>query len=215
MKNDRSHWYDGQFFEMFIAPNQDRVFSHIKKIVMQNSSLLDIGCGTGRMAFQLADKCARIEGVDASRKNVAIAQRTLTNKPNRTLSFHHADALEFLSRVENRFDYATLSFVIHEMDEREREGVLRSLAAAADKVIMVDYLVPRQGGLRTIFDEAVEFVAGRDNYRNFRSFVDTGGLIGLSERAGLEVLGEVKSAGVSAHILIAAEREGDDGLMRR
>ncbi len=192
---------------MFIAPNQDGLFSHIEKMVRQGSTLLDIGCGTGRMAFRFADKCARIEGIDASRKNIGIAQRKLANQPNPKLSFHHAEALEYLSRDEARFDFATLSFVIHEMDEQMRVGLLRSAAAAADRIIMADYMVPRPSGLRTIFDEAVEFFAGRENYRSFRSYVDTGGLIGLSEKAGLEVLGEVGGAGVSTHILIASGRK--------
>lgn len=35
-------------------------------IVAHSHYLLYIECGTGRMAFQLADKCARIEEVDVS-----------------------------------------------------------------------------------------------------------------------------------------------------
>ena len=202
MKNDNGHWYDGRFFDIFIAPNQDRVFSYIRNIVTRNSTILDIGCGTGRMAFQLADRCSRIEGVDASLKNIDLAQRKMAHRPGHALSFHHADALDYLAQNPPHFDFAVLSYVIHEMDERKRPGLLRSLAGTADKIIMVDYMVPRPPGIRTIFDELVEFVAGRENYRDFRSFVDGNGLTGLVETAGLKVIQEVRSANCPAHILV-------------
>lgn len=39
-------------------------------------SALDLGCGTGLMARAIADRCARIDGVDLSDRMVSIARRT-------------------------------------------------------------------------------------------------------------------------------------------
>ena len=209
MKSDNSHWYDGRFFDLFIAPNQDRIFSHIKKIVLPGSTILDIGCGTGRMAFELADKCSKIVGVDSSSKNIGMARRKLAHRPNGGISFHHAEALEFLSSEGNRFDYATLSFVIHEMNKDKRVELLAALARAADEIIMVDYMVPRPGRLRTGFDELVEFVAGIGNYRDFRSFVNGKGLTGLVEKTGLVVRREIKGFNLSAQVIVASRARDD------
>ncbi len=48
---NKDHWYDGQFFDRFIAPNQDNVFARVREIITDGSSVLDVGCGTGRLAF--------------------------------------------------------------------------------------------------------------------------------------------------------------------
>ncbi|MBL1214902.1 MAG: class I SAM-dependent methyltransferase [Ignavibacteriae bacterium] len=64
MIKNKNHWYDGLFYDYLIAPNQDKSFQHIKNIIEPDSSLIDIGCGTGRLAFQIADKCSRFDGID-------------------------------------------------------------------------------------------------------------------------------------------------------
>lgn len=34
MKNiNKNHWYDGWFYDLFIAPNQDRLFGQIIKLI--------------------------------------------------------------------------------------------------------------------------------------------------------------------------------------
>jgi hypothetical protein len=34
MKENKNHWYDGWFYDTFIAPNQDRLFSQIAKYIL-------------------------------------------------------------------------------------------------------------------------------------------------------------------------------------
>ena len=58
--NNKNHWYDGWFYDRLIAPNQDRLFSEIKKIIEPNSSIIDVGCGTGRFSFSVSDKVAKV-----------------------------------------------------------------------------------------------------------------------------------------------------------
>ena len=53
MPENKNHWYDGLFYDKIIAPNQDRAFQIVKSLINKNSSVLDVGCGTGRLAFQL------------------------------------------------------------------------------------------------------------------------------------------------------------------
>ncbi len=203
-ENPGSAWYDGRFFDIFIAPNQDRIFAHIRKIIGDNFRILDIGCGTGRMEFQLAGRCASIDGVDSSLKNIRVARRKLERESHDNIAFHHADAVEFLSRTGERYDVAVLSFVLHEMDANRRLKLLGSLRSAADRIIMVDYMVPRPRGIRSAFDELVELVAGFGNYRNYRSFVDGGGLAGLAANAGLRFDHELKGANLSAHLAVTS-----------
>lgn len=68
MEQNKNHWYDGWFYDVFIAPNQDRMFSEIKKIIEPNSKVIDIGCGTGRFSFSVADGVNKVVGIDLSKK---------------------------------------------------------------------------------------------------------------------------------------------------
>lgn len=58
--NDKKHWYDGKFYDKFIAPNQDKIFEQIIKIIAKDTLILDVGCGTGRLAFQLSGHCKKL-----------------------------------------------------------------------------------------------------------------------------------------------------------
>ncbi len=200
---NKNHWYDGLFYDFLIAPNQDRAFVHVRDFIGDGSTLLDVGCGTGRQVFQLANKCKKIDGIDPSVRNINVARRKLASKPVNGVEFHHADALAFLARKSRRFDYATLSYVIHEIEEKERNTLLQTLSSAARKLIIVDYLVPQPRDGRRMLNEVVECMAGSDHYRNFKSFVAGNGLTGLLERAGLTVLSEQKNDPPSSHIVLA------------
>jgi len=63
----KDHWYDGLFYDKLIAPNQDRAFRLVKSLIIKNSSVPDVGCGTGPLALQLKDECNSLDGIDLSR----------------------------------------------------------------------------------------------------------------------------------------------------
>jgi SAM-dependent methyltransferase len=207
LKN-KNHWYDGMFYDLVIAPNQDRTFAHVKDFIADGSTLLDVGCGTGRLVFQLADKCDSIDGIDPSVRNINIARRRLAESPTDKVRFHHTDALGFLAEKNIRFDYATISYVIHEVEGQERNQLLQKLASVARTIIIVDYLVPQPRNRRKILNEAVEFIAGSSHYSNFKSFVAGNGVTGLLERTGLTVLNELKNDPPSSHIVLATRKAG-------
>jgi SAM-dependent methyltransferase len=205
---NKNHWYDGVFYDLLIAPNQDRAFMHVRDFIADGSTVLDVGCGTGRLVFQLADKCDTIDGIDPSIRNINIARRKLAAKPTDRVRFHHGDVPGFAANNSLRFDYATMSYVIHEIEESERSVLLHTLFSLAHNIIVVDYLVPQPSGRRRMLNEVVEFIAGSDHYRNFKSFISGDGLTGLFERAGLTFLSELKNDPPSSHIVLATRKEG-------
>jgi SAM-dependent methyltransferase len=202
-RGNKDHWYDGRFYDLVLAPSQDRAFAHVRDIIAEGSTVLDVGCGTGRLVFQLAGKCARVDGVDPSARNIDVARRKLSVRADENVRFHHAYAEGFLKDSNARFDYATASLVMHEIDAGERFGLLSALSSAARHLIFVDYLVPRPGDYRKVLNEAVEFAAGPDHYRNFKSFVAADGLPGLLAGAGLRVEREIKNDPPSIHVVQA------------
>ncbi|MFA7359749.1 MAG: class I SAM-dependent methyltransferase [Candidatus Kapaibacterium sp.] len=204
MKN-KNHWYDGMFYDKVIAPNQDKAFETVKEIISNDSVILDVGCGTGRMAFRLWDKYRKYTGIDLSIRNIDTAKKKLCKLLSEKIEYIHADAYTYLKGSDIKYDYAVLSYVIHEINESDRVPLLKLLSKHAENIIIVDYLVPRPGGFTDKINGIVEFVAGREHYRNFKSYVSKGGLRGLAHQSKLSITKEITDNPKTAHITVMKE----------
>ncbi len=202
MKENKNHWYDGVFYDKLIAPNQDKSFGLIKDIINPGKTILDAGCGTGRFAFQIADKCRLVDSVDLSIKNIQLANTKLSSTGFSNIRFYHSDLLKFLIDTETHYDYSVLSYVIHEVDPHLRVEILKRLSEKSDNLIIADYLVPRIKGFWSTLNEVVEFAAGSDHYRNFKSYVRENGFYGLAEKSGLKIIKEIKNVPSTSHIVV-------------
>lgn len=201
MKQNKNHWYDGWFYDVFIAPNQDRLFSLINNIIESNSSVLDVGCGTGRFPFTIADKSKSVLGIDLSTRNIEKAKSNLAKNPNEKISFAHSTISDLISQ-NLHFDYAVMTYVIHEVNEEERVKLLKDISNVADKIIIGDYLVPKPNGFWSMLNEVVEFAAGSEHYRNYKNYVRNGGLQDLANKAGLKIIKEIKNKPSTSHLVV-------------
>ncbi len=202
MQFDKKHWYDGWFYDKLIAPNQDTMFAIISSLIVDNSSVVDIGCGTGRLDFQLAHKCTSVTGIDLSSKNIKTALNHLNKTHLSNVEFIHGSASDLIKN-NRRFDYAVITYVIHEIPVNERNSFLNTIHDIANKIIIGDYLVPRVRGTWNLLNEAVEFAAGRDHYKNFRLFVYNGGITSLIKENNFEIEKEIKNRPLTSHIVLA------------
>lgn len=198
---NKIHWYDGWFYDKLIAPNQDRMFGEIKNLIQPNSSVLDVGCGTGRFSFSAADKVSKVVGIDLSSKNINTANQTLNKNPNNKISFLHTTLSDLISKQQH-FDYAVITYVIHEVNPEERIPLLKEMMNLADKIIIGDYLVPISKNFWSVLNEAVEFLAGKEHYTNFKDFVKIGGLQSLSNQAELKIISEIKNKPSTSQIVL-------------
>lgn len=205
MQENKDHWYDGWFYDTFIAPNQDRLFSEIKNLIEPNTRILDVGCGTGRFSFSVVNKVADIVGIDLSKKNIDRANQTLSNNPNDKISFHHADLPNIKSHNLN-FDYAVITYVIHEVDEDERVPLLNQISQISDKIIIGDYHNNQKNRFWKWLNEIVEFAAGKEHYRNYKSYISNGGLKTLVEKAELKIISEIKDRPLTSHLVILSRK---------
>ena len=205
MTKNKNHWYDGWFYDKIIAPNQDQLFGQIKNLVDTDSNIIDVGCGTGRLAFGLADKCKSILGIDLSKRNIDRANLILLQNPDNKITFHHGNISEIINEGQTHFDYAVLTYVIHEVDEKERINLLNEISRVADKIIIGDYLVPKPKGFRSYLSEIIESIAGAEHYINYKSYVANGGIKYLANKAGLMIINEIKNDPLTNHIVILAK----------
>lgn len=204
MTHNKDHWYDGWFYDKIIAPNQDRIFGEIKNIIQPNSKVIDVGCGTGRFSFFIADKVEKIVGIDLSKRNIETANQTLSKKPNSKISFIHTTLSDLISQ-EHNYDYAVMTYVIHEVNPDERVQLLNDMAQIADKIIIGDYLTPSKKGFWNFLNEVVEFLAGNEHYSNYKHFIANNGLQSLVNKAGLKVLIEIKNKPVTSQLLVLSK----------
>jgi len=190
---NKYHWYDGGFYDRFIAPNQKELFRQIIGLIEPDSSIIDVGCGTGFFSFSVADTCKFALGIDLSKRNIDKANQNLEKKPNAKLSFRNAYLHDIVSQEKKHFDYAVLTYVIHEVNEEERIPLLKEIAEVADKIIIGDYLIPCPNDIVGKIVKTVEFIAGAEHYRNFRTYETNGGIQYLADKAGLSILKEIKN----------------------
>ena len=199
---NKDHWYDGWFYDKFIAPNQDRLFGQIKDLIEPNSNIIDVGCGTGRFSFSVSDKCKSVLGIDLSTRNIERANLILAENPNDKISFQHKNISAIISGGKEHFDYAVMTFVIHEVDEEKRVNLLKEIAQVADKIIIGDYLVPKPKGFWSGLNEIVEFVAGSEHYRNYKNYSANGGIYYLANKAGFKIANEIKNQPSTSHLVM-------------
>lgn len=202
MTRSKDHWYDGRFYDKFIAPNQDKTFEIIQNIIPSGCKFLDVGCGTGRLAFQISSKCEEIVGVEISLKNLSIAQSKLNELKLENIRFEHIDAVNLKDNLESDFDYASLTYVIHEVDRDSRIELLNSIKAVSNRIIIADYLYPHPNSFWGNINKVVEFLAGKTHFKNFRTFLEDGGLRGLAENAGFKIVQEEVNKPQTSHLVV-------------
>jgi SAM-dependent methyltransferase len=193
MTQNKNHWYDGWFYDRIIAPNQDPLFREVKNLIEPHSKVLDVGCGTGRL------------GIDLSKRNIDRARLTLFKQPTDNISFQHWQLSETIKKGQAHFDYAILTFVIHEVNEDERIKLLNEITLVADQIIIGDYQTPRPDGFSGFFSESIEFIAGREHYRNYKSYMANGGLYYLANKAGLRIIREIRNRPSTNHLVVLAK----------
>ncbi len=200
--NDKKHWYDGHFYDKLIAPNQDRMFGQIKKLIPPNSKVLDVGCGTGRLSFQLSDYCEKVVGVDLSSKNISVANSNLKTSSKKNILFVHGDIKKLKNNILEKFDFAVITYVIHEVDEDKRVELLNEIKQVADKIIIGDYIAPTPNSFWGMLNVIVEYLAGKEHYNNFKSYVKNGGINFLVKRAEFNIVEEIKNEPTTSHLVV-------------
>lgn len=199
---DKRHWYDGKIYETFIAPHQDDLYKLIKNIIPPNSKVLDVGCGTGRMDFLLAQESAKVIGIDLSSKNIKTAKEKLQKKNLDNIEFIHGSILDIKKFTDEPFDIAIITYVLHEMDPEERIRTLRLLKTAAQMIIIADYIVPVPKDLSGLSAKTIKFLAGKNHFTNYRNFVKNGGLQTLAADAGLQIKETLKAHTETRQIIV-------------
>ncbi len=94
-----------------------------------NDTVLDIGCGNGALAYDLADKAKLVVGIDIVEKNIVKA-KSRYNRPN--IKYVVGDVTKGLG--EQKFEVIILSNVLEHIEDRE--VFLRQIKDLAGKYLI-------------------------------------------------------------------------------
>ncbi len=142
--------------------------------------VVDVGCGTGAHLEAYVDAGASGTGIDASPAMLERAGARLGGRA--TLIHGDAAAMPF---EDASFDLVFSSLFLHELDPDLRRDVLTEMLRVVDasgRLLVIDY---RTGPLRwkgrlwRSVATVAERVAGANHYRNWRRYLDAGGLAGM------------------------------------
>lgn len=82
--------------------------------IENSSKILDVGCGTGEVAFDISNKAQKVVAIDINKKKIESAKRRFSRD---NLTFIVGDATDY--NFNDRFDYIVLSNVLEHIKDRQ------------------------------------------------------------------------------------------------
>jgi ubiquinone/menaquinone biosynthesis C-methylase UbiE len=140
--------------------------------------VLDVCCGTGDQAFNYAKVGIIATGIDSDPNMLKLARKDRRRQDIGIVSFQQADA-QNLPFKSDFFDYASISFALHEKERAARDKIITEMQRVVKKdgaLIFLDFQVPLPKNLLTLLVNSIEFMAGRNHYRHFKDYLAQGGL---------------------------------------
>ncbi|MBI9074358.1 MAG: class I SAM-dependent methyltransferase [Desulfatibacillum sp.] len=183
---ERSQWFYGFLYGWFYDPLEGEHRNMIAKYIPEGSTVLDVCCGTGRLATELAPRCREVRGVDMSRRMLRVCQGQKKQHGLTNVDFVHGDATRLEEVVDQAYDYAIISLALHEMPAPERLNTLRSMARVARNLVISDHAVPQPKSIPGYLTTLAELCfGGRSNFAVYNEFVASGGVLGALEQCGI------------------------------
>jgi 2-polyprenyl-3-methyl-5-hydroxy-6-metoxy-1,4-benzoquinol methylase len=155
-----------------------RQVRHFRKVIKNNEPvftddqywILDIGCGTGALAFVLSEMGQKVTGIDGSTSMIRIAK--WFNRKNQA-TFQAGDALDLFDPGDNlaaytqHYDLVVASYVLHGLQKEQRMALYGAMKLLAKKrVVIMDYNQRR--GILTSLIEWLE----RGDYFDFIQLIE-------------------------------------------
>jgi ubiquinone/menaquinone biosynthesis C-methylase UbiE len=151
--------------------------------------VLDVCCGTGDQVFYYAKRGIIATGVDLNLEMIKMAKKDKRKKDLKNVSFQIADASS-LPFKDNSFDYASISFALHEKERAVRDKIIsemKRVVKSGGNLIFIDFQVPLPKNLYSYLIKTVEYLAGRDHFRSFKDYLGQRGLDGIVNKNQLQI----------------------------
>lgn len=187
-------------YEIFIDPLLGKVRGLISSFVPENSKVIDIGCGTGALAFRLAEEkgCA-VRGVDLAHNKIERAKQKVNSS---RVQFSEADATNLSEISDQKFDCATISLFLHSLPENSRHLVLQEAMRVAKRIIIADFATTQPRSFSGLAVRGIERIAGGEHFQSFNQFRASGGLEPLLKETGLVIMAEQLNPSKTVRVVV-------------
>jgi len=159
----------------FMRPIRNKIIALVKQ--RQYSVILDICCGTGEQLKMLKQHGFEGKGIDLSEAMLSVA-----NKGESKVDCTLQDATQ-VAYSDQSFDLVTTTFALHEKKHETARKILEEmvrLTADGGDILIVDYeLSDKTSWLSKQLIGLIERFAGGEHYKNFKAYLQKGGLPAL------------------------------------
>lgn len=183
MISDKSLFHYGKIYNKLLDPLIKPARRILVNHIPTGSSVLDVGCGTGLLCFDLKrEKGCQVVGIDLSQRMLDYANSI---NPYEDVMFLHQDATNMKDIKDDSFDYVFLLNVIHELWSEEQLSVIKESMRAGRNVVIFDSMVPLPKNAIGLIKRLIEVTFGIDHYVQFKEYMSAGGILGILDRAGI------------------------------
>jgi ubiquinone/menaquinone biosynthesis C-methylase UbiE len=183
MPKDKSLFHYGVIYSVLIDPLMASSHTQIISRVPKGATVLDIGCGTGKLCFKLRQKKAcRITGIDLSLRMLNFAK---VHNRFADVCFQHQDATDMVDVADDSFDLAIICYIIHELHHPNQIKLINEAWRVSRSLVLVESSAPLPWNAVGLVKRLIEYGFGWEHTPQFRQFVEGGGLLPLLTEAGL------------------------------
>lgn len=175
-------------YNMLIDPMLITLRNTISHHIPSGSKVIDIACGTGTQALQLAGKCRIVTGIDINESLIRFADQKRQKQNIENLRFLKADASDLHQFSNKEFDYSILCLALHQFHQDLHKQVLQEAMRISSKLIIADYASPLPANIYGRFVKIIEYSAGGEHFRSFKKYISSGGLDKIAGEAGLRII---------------------------
>ena len=195
-------WFYDRVIEPISAPLRRTTVGLLP--ITPTTRVLDVGCGTGGLVAAYADAGAVVSGIDLSEAMLEQAKNRVRDRTR--LEVGDATALPY---ADASFDIVVASLMLHELERDTQKKVIRAMVRVTTpggSIILIDYRVGKlrlKGKGMRVLSTIGERLAGKDHYRNWRSYMATGGMPALLDDLDMTVTREKIVAGGNLSLWIS------------
>lgn len=190
----------GYIYKIVIDPILAPLRTSAEKYINSQSTIIDVACGTGSLAFILSKNAASVTGIDMSESMLNIALKRQKKIKAENVRFLLKDASKLYEYGEKTFDYATISMALHQFSPDLAVKIMVELKRIANEIVVIDYAHPLPKTRYKVITYLIERLAGKEHFSNFKKYQSLGGLSSIIGKSGLRII-DYKIRGNSIFIL--------------